>query len=104
MAADSLTVPRDRPWSFQSCSEADRMVLMIDGGIRRGTDVLKCLALGAQFAFVGRPFLFAAVGGTEGVRHAIRVLAREIDRDMAMLGVRDWAEIGPWVLGGAEAS
>jgi L-lactate dehydrogenase (cytochrome) len=84
-------------------AKVDRMVLMIDGGIRRGTDVLKCLALGAQFAFVGRPFLFAAVGGVDGVRHAIRLLAREIDRDMAMLGVRNWAEIGPWALG-AEAS
>jgi L-lactate dehydrogenase (cytochrome) len=71
---------------------------MVDGGIRRGTDVLKCLALGADFVFVGRPFLFAAVAGIDGVRHAIKLLGREIDRDMAMLGVRDFGEIGPWAL------
>src|ERR1035437_3894295 len=42
-------------------AEADGMTVMLDGGIRRGTDVLKALALGAQFVFVGRPLLFAAV-------------------------------------------
>jgi L-lactate dehydrogenase (cytochrome) len=66
------------------------MAVMLDGGIRRGTDVLKALALGANFLFVGRPFLFAAaVGGEEAVRHAIRLLTEEIGRDMALLGIRD---------------
>ena len=80
-------------------AEVDQIVLMIDGGIRRGTDILKCLALGADFVFVGRPFLFAAVAGIDGVRHAIRLLAGEIDRDLAMLGVRSLTEIGPWAIG-----
>jgi len=62
--------------------------IMLDGGVRRGTDVLKALALGAKFVFVGRPFGYAAaVGGEAGVSHAIGLLFQEIQRDMAMLGV-----------------
>ena len=61
---------------------------MIDGGIRRGSDVIKALALGAQAAFVGRPFAYAAsIAGAEGVGHAIRLVTSEISRNMAMLGV-----------------
>jgi L-lactate dehydrogenase (cytochrome) len=70
--------------------------IMIDGGVRRGTDVLKALALGARFVFVGRPFGFAAaVGGPQGVTHAIRLLADEIQRDMALLGVTALADLTP---------
>jgi L-lactate dehydrogenase (cytochrome) len=66
----------------------------MDSGIRRGTDVLKALALGAQFVFVGRPFLYAAaIGGEPGVRHAITLLKDEIDRDMALLGIKALAEM-----------
>ncbi len=62
--------------------------IMMDCGVRRGTDVLKALALGAKFVFVARPFGYAAaVGGEDGVRHAIRLLTSEIHRDMAMLGI-----------------
>ena len=68
--------------------------VIFDSGIRRGTDVLKALALGARFVMLGRPFGYAAsIGGEEGVRHAIRILATEVDRDMAMLGLRDLSEI-----------
>ena len=68
---------------------------MLDGGIRRGTDVLKALALGASFVFVGRPFLYAAaIGGEAGVRHAIQLLCTEISRDMALLGISDLSELG----------
>jgi L-lactate dehydrogenase (cytochrome) len=67
---------------------AGEMTVMLDGGVRRGTDVLKALALGADFVFVGRPMLFAAaVAGEAGVAHAIRLLREEIERDMALLGV-----------------
>lgn len=64
------------------------MVVMFDSGIRRGTDVLKAIMLGADFTFVGRPFLYAAAThGVPGVAHAARLLREEIDRDMALLGV-----------------
>jgi L-lactate dehydrogenase (cytochrome) len=74
--------------------EAGGMTVMVDGGIRRGTDVLKALALGARFVFVGRPFLFAAVaGGEAGVQRALTLLRDEVDRDMALLGIRSIGEI-----------
>jgi L-lactate dehydrogenase (cytochrome) len=77
-------------------AEAEGMTVMLDSGVRRGTDVLKALALGAQFVFVGRPFLCAAaVGGEPGVAHAIRLLAEEVDRDMALLGINRLDELGP---------
>jgi len=75
------------------------MAIMLDGGIRRGTDILKALALGADFVFLGRPFLFAAVaGGEHGVRYAIELLSTEISRDMALLGISDLAEIDPTLI------
>ena len=74
--------------------QAGGMTVMMDSGIRRGTDILKALALGAQFVFVGRPFLYAAaIGGDVGVRHAIKLLKDEVDRDMALLGVTRLAEV-----------
>ncbi|HLY90488.1 MAG TPA: alpha-hydroxy acid oxidase [Acetobacteraceae bacterium] len=77
-------------------AEANGMAVMLDGGVRRGTDVLKALALGANFVFVGRPMLFAAAaGGEQGVRHALALLKAEIDRNMALLGTRSLAEITP---------
>ncbi|UUZ65905.1 alpha-hydroxy-acid oxidizing protein [Polaromonas sp. P1-6] len=68
--------------------------VMMDSGIRRGTDVLKALALGAKFVFVGRPFNYAAaVAGEEGVRHAIRILADEVQRDLGLLGLTSISEV-----------
>lgn len=67
---------------------AGAIPIMMDGGIRRGTDVLKAIALGATFVFVGRPFNYAAaIAGEDGVRHAINLLSMEIDRDMGLLGI-----------------
>jgi L-lactate dehydrogenase (cytochrome) len=75
-------------------AQAGGMTVMMDSGVRRGTDVLKALALGAQFVFIGRPFLFAAaIAGEPGVRHAIKLLQDEIDRDMALLGIEVLAEM-----------
>lgn len=72
------------------------MTVMMDSGIRRGTDVLKAMALGAKFVFVGRPINYAAsIAGEAGVRHAITILAAEIDRNMGMLGLNSLSEIGP---------
>lgn len=68
--------------------------VMMDSGIRRGSDVLKALALGATFVFVGRPFGYAAaVGGEAGVGHAIGLLQQEVSRNMAMLGINDVTEL-----------
>jgi L-lactate dehydrogenase (cytochrome) len=82
--------------------------LLIDGGIRRGTQLLKAFGAGADFALIGRPFLYAAVvGGTAGVLRAIELLSLELDRDLALLGCRDPAEaatrIVPRVAGQAMA-
>ncbi|MGH8701280.1 MAG: alpha-hydroxy acid oxidase [Burkholderiales bacterium] len=75
-------------------AQAGGMTVMMDSGVRRGTDVLKALALGAQFVFLGRPFFFAAaIAGEPGVRHAIKLLREEIDRDMALLGITTLAEM-----------
>lgn len=75
------------------------LVVMMDSGVRRGGDVLKALALGARFVFVGRPFMYAAaVGGAPGVRHAIGLLRDEVDRNMAMLGTCSVQEVNRDIL------
>jgi L-lactate dehydrogenase (cytochrome) len=77
--------------------DARPMAVIYDGGIRRGTDVIKALALGADFVFIGRPFLYAAtIAEQEGVAHAIALLKEEIKRDLALLGrtnLKDLAEL-----------
>jgi L-lactate dehydrogenase (cytochrome) len=71
-------------------AEAGNMTVLFDSGVRRGTDVIKALALGAHFVFVGRPFLYAAaIAGKAGVGHAIDLLRKEVERDLAMLGCVD---------------
>lgn len=73
----------------------DRIPIMIDGSFRRGTDIIKALALGANFVFVGRPFLFAAaVAGQHGAVKAADILKSELYRNMALLGVTSIDEIG----------
>lgn len=68
----------------------------LDGGVRRGTDVLKALALGAKFVFVGRPFAYAAaIGGVAGVNRAISLLSTEIQRDMSLLGIGRPQDLDP---------
>ncbi len=66
---------------------AGRCEVYIDGGIRRGTDVLKALALGARAAFAGRPIVGAlAVGGEAGVARVLSLLREEIELGLALLG------------------
>ncbi len=73
----------------------EAMTVMIDSGFRRGTDVLKALALGARCVFIGRPFNYAAaIGGAAGVERAIGLLAAEIRADMGLLGVARLDELG----------
>src|SRR5581483_9138318 len=77
-------------------AESGDMAVIVDSGFRRGTDVLTALALGADFVLVGRPFLFAAAVASEaGVLHAIDLLAKEIDRYMALMGIRSLDELEP---------
>jgi len=71
------------------------MAVMLDGSVRRGTDVLKALCLGADFVWVGRPFNYAAaIAGEAGVRHAVRILGGELHRNMALLGVTSLSQLG----------
>lgn len=68
---------------------------MADGGFRRGTDVLKALALGARMVFVGRPFLYgAAAAGEAGARRVAEILQTEIHRDLALMGLSDLTALG----------
>jgi L-lactate dehydrogenase (cytochrome)/(S)-mandelate dehydrogenase len=65
----------------------DRLVLMLDGGIRRGADIVTALCLGARFVFVGRATLYGAIaGGVRGVQKAIDIFRDEIDRVLAQIG------------------
>ena len=64
-----------------------RLEVLFDGGIRRGTDVIKALALGARACMIGRPYLYGlGAAGQAGVEHAINLLKMEIDRAQALLG------------------
>lgn len=70
--------------------------VMLDSGVRRGTDVVKALALGAACVFVGRPFNYAAaVAGSRGIEHAATLLQQEISRNMAMMGVTSADQLNP---------
>jgi isopentenyl diphosphate isomerase/L-lactate dehydrogenase-like FMN-dependent dehydrogenase len=64
-----------------------KLEVILDGGVRRGTDVLKALALGAKACMIGRPFLYglAAQGGA-GVAKALEIFRSEIDVSLALLG------------------
>ncbi len=66
---------------------ADRVEVLVDGGIRRGTDVFKALALGASGVLVGRPILWGlATGGEAGARRVIEILLEEFDTTLALTG------------------
>ncbi len=73
-----------------------RITVLIDGGVRRGADVVKALASGASLCLIARPHLFGlAVAGQEGVARVLDIFRREIDRSMGLLGVPRIAELGP---------
>lgn len=74
----------------------NRAPVLIDGGIRRGTDVLKALALGAAAVQVGRPVLWGlAANGEDGARHVLELLRDELDLAMALCGVTSVSELTP---------
>jgi (S)-mandelate dehydrogenase len=73
-----------------------KLEVMLDGGFRRGSDVVKALALGARAVLLGRAPLYGlAAGGHAGAARALDLLAAEIDRTMALLGARTIAELSP---------
>ncbi|HEY3909489.1 MAG TPA: alpha-hydroxy acid oxidase [Stellaceae bacterium] len=77
----------------------DRMAILVDGGVRRGTDVLKMLALGADAVLAGRaPLYGVAAAGRAGAKRALDILREEIDRDLGLLGVPSIAELNPRLL------
>ena len=68
--------------------------VLVDGGIRRGSDVVKALALGARAVLVGRPVVWGlAVGGEAGVRAVLETLLAELDVALALVGVPRAAEL-----------
>lgn len=83
-----------------------RMAVLVDGGIRRGTDVLKAMALGADAVLLGRPYLYGlANAGAVGVAHVLRLLRDELEIAMALTGCRTLDQASPALLGneGAES-
>jgi L-lactate dehydrogenase (cytochrome) len=78
-----------RPDVFEKCE------VYVDGGVRRGSDVVKALCLGATGVGIGRPFLYALTYGPEGVAHAIEILRDEVEVTMKLLGVNKLSELGP---------
>lgn len=73
---------------------AGRCEVYMDGGIRRGTDVLKALALGARAVLVGRPVLWGlAVDGAHGVQQVLEILHTELERAMKLAGCPTLADI-----------
>jgi isopentenyl diphosphate isomerase/L-lactate dehydrogenase-like FMN-dependent dehydrogenase len=77
----------------------DRMEVLLDGGIRRGTDVVKALALGADAVMIGRPYVYGlAAAGELGVAAVLDILAQELERAMILLGAGNLAELGPDLL------
>jgi 4-hydroxymandelate oxidase len=78
----------------------ERVPVLVDGGIRRGTDVLKAIALGATAVLVGRPILWGlATGGEGGVTEALEMLRKEFDLAMALSGCTKLDEISGDLLG-----
>lgn len=73
-----------------------RITVMVDSGYRRGSDIVKALALGAQAVLIGRATLYGvAAGGEPGANRAIGILREEIGRVMALIGARSVSELGP---------
>jgi L-lactate dehydrogenase (cytochrome) len=84
----------------------DRMEVLVDGGVRRGGDVLKALALGAKAVLIGRPYVWGlALGGQDGVSHMLELLRAEMQRSMQLLGCESVQDLDrSWVGASARQS
>lgn len=79
----------------------NRIPVLIDGGVRRGSDVVKALSLGASCSLIARPQLWGlAVAGEAGVAHVLDIFRREIDRTMALMGASRIADLSRALLSG----
>ncbi|KPV74993.1 uncharacterized protein RHOBADRAFT_53905 [Rhodotorula graminis WP1] len=76
-------------------SSTDKLTIIVDGGVRRGTDIVKALCLGAHAVSLARPFMYSLVYGPDGVEKVARVLEDEVVRAMKLLGVTSVGELGP---------
>jgi len=76
-----------------NCPEIfSRLEVFVDGGIRRGGDILKCLCLGATAVGFGRSFLYALNYGEEGVQHFLDIMKQELEIAMALVGITDLSQ------------
>ena len=92
----SIASLRALPQVVEACPN---IPVMLDSGVRRGSDVLKALALGAKMVFVGRPFAYAAsVAGEAGALQAIELLKLEVFRNMGLLGINTLEELDAGLL------
>jgi len=72
---------------------AGRVPVLVDGGIRRGTDIIKAFALGASAVQIGRPYLWGlGISGAEGVTRVVEILRKEFEIAMALTGTPDYRE------------
>ena len=86
-----------------NCPEVlEQMEVIIDGGIRRGSDILKAICLGASGVCLGRPFLYAIGYGEEGVGHLIDILKDELETAMQQVGITSLSEAHPGLLNTTE--
>ncbi len=84
-----LELHRICPEIFRQCE------IYVDGGVTRGTDILKALSLGATAVGIGRPFLYSLCYGQEGVEHLSQILKDELETSMRLTGITDIEQAGP---------
>ena len=84
-----LEIQRNAPWVFE------KLEIIVDGGIKRGTDIFKALCLGASSVEIGRGFLYSVNYGEEGVERFIGILKDELETTMRLMGVNSLKELHP---------
>lgn len=85
------------------CPEVfEQLQVFVDGGIRRGTDILKCLCLGARAVLVGRPILYALNYGQEGVEQLLDIFKNELEVAMRLVGITDLSQVHPALVNTAD--